>query len=172
MSAGPTSGPLTDESDWDLVVAAKNGKDRAIEILIKRYEARMLSLALSLLELRGELTAAIHLQGLDREGQPVQQGLQKACSRQRRVSVADMGIGLQPENVEQIFSAFFTSKSQGTGMGCRLAGRLSNRTVVACGRPLTAGQVRHFSSSCRSKSPRTQLYSQRLREDETAISVI
>ena len=24
---------------------------------------------------------------------------------------------LQPENVEQIFSAFFTSKSQGTGMG-------------------------------------------------------
>lgn len=33
------------------------------------------------------------------------------------VSVADMGIGLQPENVEQIFSAFFTSKSQGTGMG-------------------------------------------------------
>ena len=33
------------------------------------------------------------------------------------VSVADMGIELQPENVEQIFSAFFTSKSQGTGMG-------------------------------------------------------
>jgi signal transduction histidine kinase len=33
------------------------------------------------------------------------------------ISVADMGIGLQPENVEQIFSAFFTSKSQGTGMG-------------------------------------------------------
>jgi PAS domain S-box-containing protein len=33
------------------------------------------------------------------------------------VSVADMGIGLRPENVEQIFSAFFTSKSQGTGMG-------------------------------------------------------
>ncbi len=46
MSAGPTSRPLTDESDWDLVVAAKNGKDRAFEILIRRYEARMLSLAL------------------------------------------------------------------------------------------------------------------------------
>src|SRR5215468_9792826 len=28
-----------------------------------------------------------------------------------------MEIGLQPENVERIFSAFFTSKSQGTGMG-------------------------------------------------------
>jgi RNA polymerase sigma-70 factor (ECF subfamily) len=34
-----------EESDWDLVVAAKNGNDRAFEILIKRYEARMLSLA-------------------------------------------------------------------------------------------------------------------------------
>jgi signal transduction histidine kinase len=33
------------------------------------------------------------------------------------VSVADMGIGFQPENVEQIFSAFFTSKSQETAMG-------------------------------------------------------
>ena len=33
------------------------------------------------------------------------------------VSVADMGIGFQPENVAQIFSAFFTSKSQGTGVG-------------------------------------------------------
>jgi RNA polymerase sigma-70 factor, ECF subfamily len=48
MSAGPTSRPLTDESDWDLVVAAKNGKDRAFEILIRRYEARMLSLALGI----------------------------------------------------------------------------------------------------------------------------
>jgi len=37
------------------------------------------------------------------------------------VSVADMGIGLQPENVERIFSAFFTSKSQGTGMGLTIS---------------------------------------------------
>ena len=45
MSAGPTSRPLTDESDWDLVVAAKNGKDRAFEILVERYKARILSFA-------------------------------------------------------------------------------------------------------------------------------
>ena len=38
------------------------------------------------------------------------------------VSVADMGIGLQPENVEQIFSGFFTSKSQGTGIGLPVSG--------------------------------------------------
>jgi RNA polymerase sigma-70 factor (ECF subfamily) len=45
MRAGPTSRPLAQESDWDLVVAAKNGEDRALEILVKRYKARILSLA-------------------------------------------------------------------------------------------------------------------------------
>lgn len=45
MSAAPTSRPLTEESDWDLVVAVKNGEDRAFEILVKRYKARILSLA-------------------------------------------------------------------------------------------------------------------------------
>jgi len=45
MSAGLTSRPLTDESDWDLVVAAKNGEDWAFEILVKRYKGRILSLA-------------------------------------------------------------------------------------------------------------------------------
>jgi signal transduction histidine kinase/ligand-binding sensor domain-containing protein len=33
------------------------------------------------------------------------------------VSVADTGVGVQPEKAEQIFDAFFTSKPQGTGMG-------------------------------------------------------
>jgi len=37
------------------------------------------------------------------------------------VSVADTGIGLQPESAEQMFSAFFTSKSQGTGMGLTIS---------------------------------------------------
>ena len=45
MSAGLTSRPLAEESDWDLVVAAKNGEDLAFEILVKRYKARILSLA-------------------------------------------------------------------------------------------------------------------------------
>jgi RNA polymerase sigma-70 factor (ECF subfamily) len=45
MSARPTSRPLADESDWDLVVAAKNGEDHAFEILVERYRARILSLA-------------------------------------------------------------------------------------------------------------------------------
>jgi hypothetical protein len=45
MSAASTSRPLTEESDWDLVVAVKNGEDRAFEILVNRYKARILSLA-------------------------------------------------------------------------------------------------------------------------------
>ena len=45
MSAGQTSRPLREESDWDLVDAARNGEDHAFEILVKRYRARILSLA-------------------------------------------------------------------------------------------------------------------------------
>jgi signal transduction histidine kinase len=33
------------------------------------------------------------------------------------ISVADTGVGLQQEQAEQIFNAFFTTKPQGTGMG-------------------------------------------------------
>ena len=33
------------------------------------------------------------------------------------VSVSDTGVGLPPEQVDQIFNAFFTTKPQGSGMG-------------------------------------------------------
>jgi PAS domain S-box-containing protein len=42
---------------------------------------------------------------------------QRDGNRQILVSVADTGVGLRSEQVDQIFNAFFTSKSQGTGMG-------------------------------------------------------
>jgi PAS domain S-box-containing protein len=38
-------------------------------------------------------------------------------NRQILVSVSDTGMGLPPEQKEQIFNTFFTSKPQGTGMG-------------------------------------------------------
>jgi signal transduction histidine kinase len=38
-------------------------------------------------------------------------------NRQILVSVSDTGMGLPPEQTEQIFNTFFTSKPQGTGMG-------------------------------------------------------
>ena len=33
------------------------------------------------------------------------------------VSILDTGVGVPPEQIDQIFSAFITSKPQGTGMG-------------------------------------------------------
>jgi PAS domain S-box-containing protein len=42
---------------------------------------------------------------------------QRDENRQILVSVSDTGMGLPPEQTEQIFNTFFTSKSQGTGMG-------------------------------------------------------
>ena len=38
-------------------------------------------------------------------------------NRQLLISVTDTGVGLPPGHTEQIFTAFFTSKPQGTGMG-------------------------------------------------------
>jgi signal transduction histidine kinase len=38
-------------------------------------------------------------------------------NRQLLISVTDTGVGLPPGHAEQIFTAFFTSKPQGTGMG-------------------------------------------------------
>jgi PAS domain S-box-containing protein len=41
--------------------------------------------------------------------------------RQLVVSVGDTGVGLQPDQVEQVFHAFFTTKPQGTGMGLSIS---------------------------------------------------
>lgn len=37
------------------------------------------------------------------------------------VSVSDTGVGLPPQQADQIFDAFFTTKSHGTGMGLRIS---------------------------------------------------
>ena len=41
----------------------------------------------------------------------------EAGDGQLLISVSDTGVGLPPEQAEQIFKAFFTTKDQGTGMG-------------------------------------------------------
>jgi signal transduction histidine kinase len=38
-----------------------------------------------------------------------------------QISVSDTGVGLPAENVDQIFSAFFTTKEQGSGMGLAIS---------------------------------------------------
>jgi PAS domain S-box-containing protein len=37
------------------------------------------------------------------------------------ISVGDTGVGLQPEQVEQVFNAFYSTKAQGTGMGLAIS---------------------------------------------------
>jgi C4-dicarboxylate-specific signal transduction histidine kinase len=46
---------------------------------------------------------------------------QQAEDGQLLVSVSDTGVGLPPQQAEQIFNPFFTTKPQGTGMGLRIS---------------------------------------------------
>ena len=46
---------------------------------------------------------------------------QRADNGQVLISVSDTGMGLPPEKAEQIFDAFFTTKTHGTGMGLRIS---------------------------------------------------
>jgi PAS domain S-box-containing protein len=46
---------------------------------------------------------------------------QRADGEQLLVSVSDTGIGLPPQQTDQIFNAFFTTKPHGTGMGLRIS---------------------------------------------------
>lgn len=45
MRAGLASRALTEESDSALIAAAKNGEHRAFELLVKRYQGRIFSVA-------------------------------------------------------------------------------------------------------------------------------
>src|SRR5882724_11152477 len=46
---------------------------------------------------------------------------QRAEDDQLMISVTDTGVGLPPQQVDQIFNAFFTTKVHGTGMGLRIS---------------------------------------------------
>jgi PAS domain S-box-containing protein len=46
---------------------------------------------------------------------------QQAEDGQLMVSISDTGAGLPPQQADQIFNAFFTTKPQGTGMGLRIS---------------------------------------------------
>jgi signal transduction histidine kinase len=46
---------------------------------------------------------------------------QRAKNEELIVSVSDTGVGVPPQQTDQIFNAFFTTKVYGTGMGLRIS---------------------------------------------------
>ena len=46
---------------------------------------------------------------------------QRGENEQLVISVSDTGVGLPPQQADQIFNAFFTTKPEGTGMGLRIS---------------------------------------------------
>jgi len=46
---------------------------------------------------------------------------QRTENEQLLVCVTDTGVGLPPQQTDQIFNAFFTTKAHGTGMGLRIS---------------------------------------------------
>jgi PAS domain S-box-containing protein len=61
------------------------------------------------------------------------------------VSVSDTGVGLPPQQADQIFNAFFTTKPHGTGMGLRIS-----RSIIEShgGRLWAADNSSHGASFC------------------------
>jgi len=80
-------------------------------------------------------------------------------SRGLRCSAADLGqryrCGIAPEQAEQIFKAFFTTKDNGTGMGLPISRQSLSRMAVACGPPMLPRAVQLFSSPCPPRPRRT-----------------
>jgi two-component system sensor histidine kinase AtoS len=63
------------------------------------------------------------------------------------VSIGDMGIGIEPCDVEKIFHPFYTTKDSGTGLGLSLAHRIIEAhggKVWVCQNPC----VHHISDDC------------------------
>jgi hypothetical protein len=83
----------------------------------------------------GELTVKSQLQG-----------------GQLQLLVSDTGVGLPMEKMDQIFSAFFTTKPQGSGMGLAISFPLWSRMAAVCGRLPTMDEVQPFTSPCRTRS--------------------
>ena len=46
---------------------------------------------------------------------------QRGANEELAVTVSDTGVGLPPEQADEIFNAFFTTKPHGTGMGLRIS---------------------------------------------------
>jgi C4-dicarboxylate-specific signal transduction histidine kinase len=69
---------------------------------------------------------------------------QRVENEQIQVSISDTGIGLPPQQEDQTFNAFFTTKTHGTVWGFASAAPSLNRMAVACGLPITPRAAQFF----------------------------
>ena len=66
--------------------------------------------------------------------------------RMLKVSVTDAGPGLPAGSVERVFDAFYTTKSNGLGMGLSISRSISKRIAAACGQRTILDAVPRFPS--------------------------
>jgi hypothetical protein len=64
------------------------------------------------------------------------------------VAVRDSGPGIDPAHLDRVFDAFYTTKSSGTGWGCRYAAPSSMLMGARCGRERMSRAALYFSSCC------------------------
>ena len=65
------------------------------------------------------------------------------------VTVQDSGTGIDAENVERIFDRFFTTKTQGMGMGLAICRSIIEAHNGAIGQKQASNTVRSFGFHCR-----------------------
>jgi hypothetical protein len=73
-----------------------------------------------------------------------------------RVAVADTGVGIAPAQLDQMFTAFYTTKAQGLGMGLAISRTIIEQHGGGCGRCRTRGRAPPCSLPCGRRPRRTE----------------
>jgi len=64
------------------------------------------------------------------------------------VAVQDSGPGIDPENLERVFAAFYTTKASGLGMGLSICRSIVAAMAVVCGQRAMSRGARSFGLRC------------------------
>jgi signal transduction histidine kinase len=98
---------LQKEADRCFVRMSTDLADRLTNVMADRVQLQqaLMNLMLNGIEAMRDATGELSIQSqMEEDGEVL-------------ISVSDTGVGLPAENADQIFNAFFTTKSQGTGLG-------------------------------------------------------
>ena len=93
---------------------------RGDDYQIQQIFVNMLLNAVEAMGTHGSLTVSTETIAVPGEGRP----RRKAFSHVR-VSIADTGVGIKPENMSHLFEPFFTTKENGTGLGLAIARQIA-----------------------------------------------